>query len=374
MPRALYSGSFDPVTLGHLDIVSRAASVFDELVVVVGSNPVKNYLFSLEERMAFLRDAIREPRIKVCSIENQLLADYAYEAGIPTIVKGIRGIQDYDYERMMHEVNITQQRGIDTHILLARRELSHISSSAVKELCRFQGFTHEYVTARVKEALERRLNRQVIVGLTGGIACGKSHLARLLVETGRSRGVAVHNIDLDEIAHDILLGRGEPVYRQLRGEICSAFGLREVQRKALGDMVFADPRKLTRLNAMMRTPLLTRLRAALAGKEGLVLINAALLIEADLLFLCNNNVIVVTADHDVRLRRLAARGLDAVQVQRRLGSQFTTEEKVVRARRSLEDHRWGRCEVVESSVPFGQDLLDRLLDVWKAGDNVLEVL
>ena len=111
MPRALYSGSFDPVTLGHLDIVSRAASVFDQLEVVVGSNPAKKYLFSLEERLSFLRGAIREPRVKVCSIESQLLADYAYEAGIPTIVKGIRGIQDYDYERMVRPESSVEPAG-----------------------------------------------------------------------------------------------------------------------------------------------------------------------------------------------------------------------------------------------------------------------
>jgi pantetheine-phosphate adenylyltransferase len=132
MPRALYSGSFDPVTRGHLDIIERAARVFDDLEVVVGNNPTKKYTFSLEERVGFLRYAISEPHIRTSSIKNCLLADYAYEADIPTIVKGVRGIQDYDYERMIHEVNITQQRGIDTYILLARRELAHISSSAVR--------------------------------------------------------------------------------------------------------------------------------------------------------------------------------------------------------------------------------------------------
>ena len=87
--------------------------------MVVGNNPAKKYVFNLHEHVDFLRYAISEPRIRVKSIQNCLLADYAFEADIPTIVKGVRGIEDYDYERMMHEINITQQRGINTHILLA---------------------------------------------------------------------------------------------------------------------------------------------------------------------------------------------------------------------------------------------------------------
>ena len=363
MPRALYSGSFDPVTRGHLDIIERAALVFDDLEVVVGNNPAKKYVFSLDERVGFLREALANPRIKVTSIENRLIADYAYEAGIPTIVKGVRGIQDYDYERMMHEVNITQQRGIDTHILLARRELAHISSSAVKELCRYQGFTHAYVVPCVKEALERRLNRQVIVGLTGGIAAGKSHLARSLIAAGHAAGVAVHDIDLDEIAHDLLLARDEPAYRQLRAEICSAFGIPTVERKILGELIFNDPGKLERLNRLMRVPLLTRLRSAMAGISGLVLIDTALLVEADLLELCNNNVIVVDAAHETRVERLQARGLSERQIERRLASQFTTEEKLARIRRRIERDRWGRCHGVQS--PIDDSRLAAVVQMWQ---------
>jgi pantetheine-phosphate adenylyltransferase len=363
MPRALYSGSFDPVTRGHLDIIERAARVFDDLEVVVGNNPAKRYVFTLDERVGFLRQALQNPRINVTSIENRLIADYAYEAGISTIVKGVRGIQDYDYERMMHEVNITQQRGIDTHILLARRELAHISSSAVKELCRYQGFTHTYVVPCVKEALERRLNRQMIVGLTGGIAAGKSHLARSLIAAGRAVGIAVHDIDLDSISHDILLERDEPAYRQLRAEICRAFGLPEIKRKILGELIFNDPSKLERLNRMMRVPLLTRMRSAMAGISGLVLLDTALLVEAELLELCNNNVIVVDAAPEERVERLKARGLSQRQIERRLSSQLVAPEKIARIQRSIQRERWGRCQVVKSPVDDTQ--LVSLVEMWQ---------
>lgn len=363
MARAIYSGSFDPVTFGHLDILERAARVFDTLEVVVGNHPAKQYVFTLEERRRLLRHAAPDPRLSIRTLEHKLLADYAYESGVQTIVKGIRGIQDYDYERMMHEVNITQQRGIDTHILLARKELNHVSSSAVKELCRYQGFTHEYVPLVVKEALERRLNRQVLVGVTGGIGSGKSYLARRMVEVGAARGRAVHDIDFDRIAHDVLEVRTEPVCRRLREELRDAFGLGEFNRKALGELVFNDPARLARLNAMMLAPLLTRLRAEMAGKQGVLLINAALLAEADMLHLCNNNVVLATAPEGTRLERLRGRGLGEAQIRRRLESQYTTDEKLRRIRDRIGAARWGSLAIVESDRPLSDgavaDLLDR---------------
>jgi pantetheine-phosphate adenylyltransferase len=361
MVLALYPGSFDPVTFGHLDLIERAACAFEDLEVVVGNNPAKHYVFSLDERLAFLRRAIRNPRVRTTKIEHRLLADYAFEVGAAIVVKGVRGIQDYDYERMMHEINITQQRGIDTHILIARRELNHVSSTAVKELCRYQGFTHDYVPLMVKEALERRLNDQVILGVTGGIGCGKSYLGEQLVAQGRARGLSVHNIDIDHIAHELLLGRQERVYQELRARICTSFGLAELERKALGAIVFNDPEKLACLNEMMRVPLLTRLRTEMAGKKGVLLINAALLAEADLLHLCNNNVILVSADENVRMERLRIRGLGDEQIHRRLASQYTTEEKRRRIEQRIAEARWGRCIEVASNGPFDPDQLADLL-------------
>jgi pantetheine-phosphate adenylyltransferase/dephospho-CoA kinase len=361
MAGAIYSGSFDPVTLGHLDIIRRARRAFDPLRVVVGNNPAKRYVFTLEERARFLRHVLADLGVEVHTLENKLLADYAYEAGFPVVVKGVRGTQDYDYERMMHEINLTQQRGIDTHVLMGRRELGHVSSSAVKELCRYQGFIHEYVPLNVKEALERRLNEQIVVGVTGGIACGKSHLARALVARCATADAPVHDIDMDELAHDILFARPEPVYADLRAEIRRGLGLADLRRRELGVVVFADPDRLARLNELMRVPLLTRLRAAMAGKKGVILVNSALLAEADLLHLCNNRVIVVVADDALRMERLRARGFDAPQIERRLACQFSSDEKLRRIRASIAEARWGRCEVVDSSGPVEPEALEATL-------------
>jgi dephospho-CoA kinase len=227
-----------------------------------------------------------------------------------------------------------------------------VSSSAVKELCRYQGFTHEYVPLIVKEALERRLNEQVVVGVTGGIACGKSHLARALTALCATPETPVHNVDLDELAHDILFSRPEPVYADLRAEIRRSLGLAELRRRELGVVVFADPDRLARLNDLMRGPLLTRLRAAMAGRRGIILINSALIAEADLLHLCNNRVILVVADDALRMERLRARGFDSPQIERRLACQFSTDDKLRRIRARIAEARWGCCEVVDSSGPL----------------------
>jgi pantetheine-phosphate adenylyltransferase len=358
MAGAIYSGSFDPVTFGHLDIIRRARRAFDPLRVVVGDNPRKRYVFSLEERAALLRRAIRDPGVEVHAIQDQLLADYAYETGFGVVVKGVRGIQDYDYERMMHEIGITQQRGIDTHVLLAQRGLGHISSSAVKELCRYHGFTHEYVPLCVKEALERRLDEQIVVGVTGGIACGKSHLGRLLT----SLPGPVHDIDMDELAHDILFSRPAPAYAAVRAEIRRILGLGELRRHELGVTIFAHPERLPQLNDLLRVPLLTRLRATMAGRKGVIVINSALLAEADLLHLCNNRVLLVVAGDAIRRERLRARGLDEGQIDRRLHSQLSTEEKRRRIEARIAEAGWGCCEVVESDGPLDQEAAQAVLE------------
>ncbi len=116
--------------------------------------------------------------------------------------------------------------------------------------------------------------------------------------------------------------------------------------------MFTEPDKLARLNELMRGPLLTRLRAAMAGRKGFVLINSALIAEADLLHLCNNRVILVVTDDALRMERLRARGFDVPQIERRLACQVSTDEKLRRIRARIDVARWGRLEVVNSSGPL----------------------
>ena len=353
MKRAIYAGSFDPVTRGHLDIISRALELFDFVEIVVGVHPSKNYTFSQKERVRFLEQNLNlmfpQDRFKVTALTGRLLADYAYESGYKTIVKGVRNSADFDYERMSHDVSFSQQKGLETCILVSRQELSHVSSSAAKEICRYQGLLRDYVPLNVKCALERKINNLSIIGVTGVIGAGKS----FFVDKGL--GLDVINIDLDKIAHGILFGdRAEQVYIDLREKVKQTFKLQELTRKALGDIVFNDSDKLAELNRLMREPILTRVRAEIRPNPNLFLtyvVNGALLVEADFLHLCNNIVIVITADEVVRWRRLQERGLTDEQIRRRLDSQLTTEQKISRINREIFKERFGKCEVIDNSQP-----------------------
>jgi pantetheine-phosphate adenylyltransferase len=333
MKAAIYSGSFDPVTNGHLDIIKRAASMYDKLHVVVGSNPAKKYLLSLWVRVNLIRQLTKDlPNVVVVGLGNKLLVDYAYENNLKFIIKGVRNNQDFDYERNMHEVNVTQQRGIETQILISRPELSHISSSAVKELSKHHGIVHQYAPMIVKETLEFAHN-QIIIGLTGTIASGKSTLMKDIKMNFFSN---VFHVDLDVLAHELLMTDTTPLAQSLRDEVRARFKLKyfmpqdPIDRKELGDKVFGKPEELGALNAMYREPLLYKVRQAMqkAGDARYIVLDGALLAEAGLLFLCNNNVLITNAKSEEIYKRLHARGLTPEQCERRVKSQYSYEQKL----------------------------------------------
>ncbi len=329
MTKAIYAFSGDPIHYGHLDIIQRAAAVFDEVIVAIGVNPDKKYLFSLEERLAMAKRAIMAISPAHASSFQGLLVDYAYEQGANVIVKGVRDGKDFEYERHLHQVGESQKLGIDTFLLPAKRETAHISSSIVKALQQEQGLIHEYVPLHVKQCLEATLTGQYIVGVTGEIGSGKSYICERFVEEGRKEGLSVHHIELDHIGHEILATLPEPSYQKVREEIGKTFGPAvqnsdgTINRKVLGELVFGDADKLKELNKIMYTPLLTRLRRELYGKKGIILINAALLAESQLTYLCNNNVLFVKIDKETQRARLEGRGLSPEQIQHRLNSQYT---------------------------------------------------
>ena len=140
MKAAIYPGSFDPMTYGHLDIIQRAAFIFDELTVAVLNNKVKTPLFSVEERVKILQEATKElPNVKVESFSG-LLIDYAKEKNIHVSVRGLRAITDFEYELQIAQTNKTLSDGsLDTIFLTTSLEYSYLSSSSVKEIASFNG-------------------------------------------------------------------------------------------------------------------------------------------------------------------------------------------------------------------------------------------
>lgn len=363
MKTCIYPGSFDGLTYGHLDIIERACNTFDKVIVAIGINPSKKYIFSVEERIRFINRSVKQPNKVVALSFTGLLADFAYQQNAKTIIKGVRSNQDFAYERLLHEVTVTQQAGIDTHILIADQKLSHVSSSAAKELCKHQGLVHEYVPMCVKAALEHEINKQSIIGITGSIGMGKSYVTQQLIEHF-SKQMSVLHVDLDAIAHE-LYTRTEPVYVEFQNTVKQTFDLNTGDltelRKKLGNIVFNDENELTKLNNLSRQPLLTLMRQKMYGFQGLIFLNGALLVEANFLPLCNNNIVVVNAGIAEQISNLKDRGLTIQQIQRRINSQLNNNQKLDAINEAIQHDNYGTCVPYSNSKNNSPEFFKNLI-------------
>jgi len=353
--QALFALSGDPIHNGHIDIVNRAATVFDRVIIGIGMNPDKGYLFTPDERKEMARRSLeRTPNVEVVGFEG-LLVDYAYEQGIRVIVKGVRNSNDFDYENILHLVGESQELGIDTYVLFSRPDLMHVSSTMIRALQKEEGFIHRYVPLYVKQCLEARISGQYIVGVTGEIGTGKSQLSGVFRALGEHRKVEVHPIEMDEIGTQILEELTEPSYIRVREEVVASFGVKvrnrdgSINRKAIGNIVYRDAERLNELNRILDRPLMVRLRRELRGKRGLILLNSGLLVESSLTHLCNNNVVLVSCDKRSQETRLRGRGLDTRQIERRLASQYSEVEKREKIQARIRETNQGMLWEVDAS-------------------------
>jgi len=154
--RAIYPGSFDPATNGHLDIIERAASLFDEVIVAATVNIGKDPMFTIEERLEMLREACRHlPNVTVDSFDG-LLVRYATSHNANIIVKGLRALSDFEFEFEMALMNRRLDGGIETVFMMTNAEYSYLSSSIVKEVAGFGGSVQGLVPKIVDEYLKRK--------------------------------------------------------------------------------------------------------------------------------------------------------------------------------------------------------------------------
>ena len=150
-------GRFDPVTLGHLDIITRASRMFDKVLVAVLVNSSKRPTFSTEERIELLREATKElPNVEIVSFEG-LLAEYCKKSGIGTIVKGLRAVSDFEYEFQMAIANKKLNPQLETIFLTADADSTFLSSSMVREICSMGGDIGNFVPACVHDRIVRKL-------------------------------------------------------------------------------------------------------------------------------------------------------------------------------------------------------------------------
>ena len=159
MRTAVYAGSFDPPTNGHLWMIKQGLQIFDRLYVAIGSNPSKNYSFTVEERLQLLRESIPScERLTISEFNNRFLVDYARDVDADYILRGIRAADDYEYERVMRHINSDMAPNITTTFLMPPRDIAELSSSMVKSLIGPEGWqetVRRYVPEPVFAALEK---------------------------------------------------------------------------------------------------------------------------------------------------------------------------------------------------------------------------
>lgn len=147
MKRAIYPGSFDPVTFGHIDMIERSAKIVDELVVAILVNSAKNPLFSVEERVSMLKEMTASlPNVTVDSFDG-LLVDYMKEHGVSLIVRGLRAVTDFEYELQIAQTNHVENPDVETIFLTTNLQYSYLSSSIVREFAAYGGDISKFVPA-----------------------------------------------------------------------------------------------------------------------------------------------------------------------------------------------------------------------------------
>lgn len=154
---AVYPGSFDPITMGHLDIINRSLEMFDKVVVAIANNSSKNVLFSLDERLAMIRKCYpdHENRVEVAAVEG-LIVDYAYRKGAKAIVRGLRAVSDFDYEFQLALMNRKIEKEVETVFFMTGFRWIYISSSIIKDAARHGGDTSGLVPDHVCELLRQK--------------------------------------------------------------------------------------------------------------------------------------------------------------------------------------------------------------------------
>lgn len=161
MKKAIYPGSFDPVTFGHLDMIERSAKVVDQLVVAVLRNNAKNPLFSTEERVSMLEEMTKNiPNVAVQSFDG-LLIDYAKSVGATIIIRGLRAVTDFEYELQMAQTNRIVEPGVDTLFLTTSLEYAYLSSTIVKEVASYGGDISHFVPKQLIELIYNKYRKEI---------------------------------------------------------------------------------------------------------------------------------------------------------------------------------------------------------------------
>jgi pantetheine-phosphate adenylyltransferase len=160
MKKAIYPGSFDPVTFGHMDIIERSSKIVDELVIGVLNNSAKNSSFSLDERVSMIKEMTKDlPNVTVGSFDG-LLVDYMREIGATIIIRGLRAVTDFEYELQIAQTNHVQSPEIETVFLTTNLKYSYLSSTIVKEFASYGGDISKFVPAQFVDRIYKKYEKE----------------------------------------------------------------------------------------------------------------------------------------------------------------------------------------------------------------------
>ena len=159
MKIGVYPGTFDPVTNGHIDIIKRGKNLFDKLYVVIPNNTNKLPLFSLEERVALLKEVLKDEKSIEVTTTDLLTVDFAKNVGATAMLRGLRMVSDFEYELQMATMNKCLNDEIETVFIMSSHEYSFLSSSSVKEIAKFGGDYSSFVPEVVRLAVEKKMKK-----------------------------------------------------------------------------------------------------------------------------------------------------------------------------------------------------------------------
>ena len=159
MRTAIYAGTFDPLTRGHLDLIERASRIFDRLIVAIAANSRKEAVFSIEERVAMAKECVTGfSNVEIESFDG-LLVDYAHSKNVHVVLRGLRAFSDFEFEFEMALTNRKLAPDIETLFLMPKQDYSYVSSSTVREVAQYGGDTRDFVAEPVQQALERKFRK-----------------------------------------------------------------------------------------------------------------------------------------------------------------------------------------------------------------------
>ena len=349
--KSIYAGSFDPPTHGHIDIIKRATKLTKGgLTIGLPVNPHKQYMFTDYEKRKMIENAVGKAKVEKAK---GILADHVYNNGYTNIIKGIRNEGDLKDEATLAHVNY-REHGVETVFLSSKPENIHISSTVAKAVQKEQGDVTPYVTYIVKQALESKMSNQYFIGITGISGSGKSTLAMHLKRALKGFDLGVYHIDFDKLGHSIIFGKEDKwIYRNARQRLINTFGVQlldndgTINRRDLGDVVFNNDAYLMAFNEIMFKPMLAKFKEEIYQKQGIFLVDGALLAEADVLRLVNNNVILVMSEPKIAGIRLDERdNLPKDYLKKRSAGQLGSVGKKIKIKKEIEKHNHGTLLIV----------------------------